>query len=191
MAENEDVVRKNSIMDSDVVVCISDDEDQGDNNVGAAKSKTKITSYNSNVYEHWPPPKDDKIDLPASAQANLEATISMRNTDPNVELQQFRDIQITDPNEGNGFVYVPDDCEEQDQLIAPIDQISHEIIYGRNLQPPTEFPYTLLEKLEKHLTDKCKGNLPVTTKTKIWSCVLHQLSLIRIQYQDRIDVSIY
>lgn len=49
MAESEDVVRKNSIMDSDVVVCISDDEDQGDNNVGAAKSKTKSTSYNSNV----------------------------------------------------------------------------------------------------------------------------------------------
>lgn len=175
MAQCEDVVRKN-IMDAEVVY-ISDDDERDENNSKAAKTKTKHTSYLHNVYENY-------VHVPPSVQAALE---SIQNKTTEEQLKRLQDVQISNSDEED-VVYVPDDHEEQELLIGPIDRISHEIIYGKNLQPPTEFPYKLLEEIEKHLIDSLK-NVSFTTEAKVWTCVLNQLSLMRIEYQDRIDVS--
>lgn len=110
----------------------------------------------------------------------------MRNNQE--KLRKLQEEQMP-ANANEVVVYVPDDCEEEDLLIGPIKQNSHEIIFGKGLTPPTsDFPYDKLKEMENHLANSLR-NVSFTTETKVWNCVLEELNCMRIAYHGIIDVS--
>lgn len=172
MAQCEDVVR-NSTMDAEVVY-ISDDDERKDGPSKAANSKTKHNAYHYNEYENF-----DYV--PPSVQAHLEYE---SKKEKQVRLQKLQEEVAKDE-----VVHVLDDGEEEDLLIGPVREISHEIIFGTNLHAPTKFPYKLLTDMETHLSNNLR-NVSFTTEKNVWDSVLEQLGIMRIAYKEHIDVCI-
>lgn len=190
MAQCEDVVR-NSTMDAEVV-CISDDDEREAGTSKTAKTKqqqkqlqqkqnrSKRLGIHANKYER------SDVPVPESVLQDL-ASKQQQKTDR--ELRNLQQVQINNSEEGD-VVYVPDDHEEEDLLIKPIQQICHAIKFGTSLKPPTEFPYDLLKKMEDHLASSLR-NLSFPSETQIWSYVLDELMLIRFVFREHLDVCIY
>lgn len=195
MAQCEDVVR-NRTMDEEIFVIEDDEPEDGPSNTAKTKqqqqqqqqqkqlqqrqNRSRHGRHGCNQYERFDEP------LPESVRQDL---VSQHQQATDQELQRFQQLQITNPNEGD-VVYVPDDHEEEDLLIRPIQKFCHTIKFGTGLKPPTEFSYDLLKQMEDHLA-KFLRNLSFPSETKIWSCVLDELTLIRFAFREHIDVCIY
>lgn len=149
----------------DDVVVISDDEGRSNRQT----NRTRHVGYHQNVYENY-------SYVPRPLQTDLNTVKPSKVTKP----QDVQQIGIEE------VVYVPDDSEEEDLLIAPIRTLCNEIKFGKDLRPPTTFPYECLEKLQIHLATKLRN---VSSEDTIWSCVLDELMLIRMAYQEVCDVS--
>lgn len=153
-------------MDADRVYIISDDEDES-----STRLEKRNVNFHHNVYEH-----NDSV--PEFVLEQLD-----------IAEQEIREEKLK-LLEKEDVVYVPDDCEEEDLLLGPIRSLSHDIIFGKGLSPPpTEFPYGLLERIEKHLANSLR-NVSFTTETIVWECVLEELSCIRFAYNKIVDVRI-
>lgn len=164
---NLTIVVSEKITMSDDVVCISDDEKN-------PKTKTKKVNFYHNVYEH-------STAVPESVRARLEFLDQERRDDT---------IQKLVGSEQDDIIYVPDDYEEEDLLLSPIRALSHDIIFNKSMDSTrTEFPYGLLEQIEKHLVNSLR-NVSFTTEATVWNCVLDQLNCIRFAYDELIDVGI-
>lgn len=180
MAQCEDI-NKNNTMDVEVV-CISDDEEREDGasitaNTKQQQPQSKRISYNHNEYENYG-------HVPPSVHAILEARSKLTKQE---ELRKFEE-QIN--NADDVVVYVPDDNEEENLLIKPIQTTCHEIKFGQNIfKTPTKFPYNLLIEVEKHINQRLR-NVSFTTGINVWNCVMVELNLIRTAYELRkINVS--
>lgn len=93
------------------------------------------------------------------------------------------------PSPIDPVVYVPDDTEEEGNLVVPVYRLCRRMIVGEQLKGlSTEFPHRLLLKLERHL-EKSLQNTTLVTETNVWRETLEQLCSIKFVYSTKIDVS--
>lgn len=163
------------------IVCISDDEEKDEQNktLNATTNKMKSLAFHYNVYEN-------SYNVPESARKVLEMFQKQKEQQQRIQQRPTTDLSK------ESVVYVPDDVEEEIQLIGPIRKFSRQILFGNKLtESPAVFPYNVLLDLEKHLTKLSSKNVSLTTETNVWKYTMEQLSCVRLQYADIYDVSIF
>lgn len=181
MAQCEDVVR-NSTMNAEVVYISDDDEREANPSTsgrnGNNNRQARHPAYNQNVYENTP-------GIPQSAWVYLK---SHRNEKQQRDVRKFQEIQKNDPKDGEIF-YVPDEQEEEEILIGPIRERCQLLLFGSDILRgrPKEFSYDVLIEIELHLKELLR-TVSSLTETNVWCYVIEQFTLIRMAYQDTIDV---
>lgn len=166
---------KNTMRDD--VVCISDDDEQEEQNesLASATERMRNMAFNYNVYEN-------NYTVPESARRVLE--MFQKQKEQQVMPQMQASEIFKEP-----VVYVPDDVEEEILLIGPIRKFSRQILFGDKLtESPAGFPYSVLLEFEKHLTNSLR-NVSLSTEANVWDYTMDQLSCFRLHYSGIYDVS--
>lgn len=151
---------------SEVIVCISDSDDEEIPNPVSTRQATATTTATTAAVTTTP----------------TTATTTKTTTHKYYNYNEYDwTLPPRVPEEKENVVYVPDDTEETELLIGPISKFTRGILFGDQLSGPSpEVPYKLLLDLENYLNKKLKTIS--TVGLDLWEYTINQLVAMRMVY---------